>query len=50
MDKASGIYIVSSRPLLITVPEKPGLARINKYWQKWTVVPMEKGNLHVTIE
>jgi len=50
MDTASGIYTVSSRPLLKTVPEKPGLVRITKYWQKWTVKPMEKGNLHVTIE
>jgi len=50
MDTASGIYTVSSRPLLKTVPEKPDLVRIKKYWQKWTVQPKENGNLRVTIE
>ena len=50
MDTANSIYTVSSRPLLKTVPEKPDLVRIKKYWQKWTVQPTENGNLRVTLE
>jgi len=50
MDTASGIYTVSSRPILKAVPENPDLVRITSYWQKWTVQPMEKGNIHVTLE
>jgi hypothetical protein len=50
MDTASGVYTVSSRPMLKAVPENPDLVRITSYWQKWTVQPMDKGNIHVTLE
>jgi hypothetical protein len=50
MDTANGVYTVSSRPMLKAVPENPDLVRITSYWQKWTVKPMDKGNLHVTLE
>ena len=45
LDTATGIYTVSSRPLLKAVPENPDLVRITSYWQKWTVQPMDKGNI-----
>ena len=49
-DPATGARIIFSKPLLNVVPEKPRLVRIKKYWQKWTVQPMDKGNVHVTLE
>jgi hypothetical protein len=50
MDTASGVYTVSSRPMSKAVPENPDLVRITSYWQKWTAQPMDKGNIHVTLE
>jgi len=50
MDTATGVYTVSSRPMLKPVPENPDLVRITSYWQKWTVQPMDKGNIHATLE
>lgn len=41
---------VSAKPLLNVVPENEGIVRIKKYWQKWTVLPMKNGFVHVTIE
>jgi hypothetical protein len=41
---------VFSKPLTNLVPETKGLVRIKKYWQKWTVLPMENGFVHVIIE
>lgn len=50
MDTATGIYTVSSLPLLKAIPENTDLVRITSYWQKWTIQPRDKGNIHVTIE
>jgi hypothetical protein len=50
MDTASHTYTVSSKPLLNKIPVNPDLVRINKYWQKWTVYPVGKGKVHVSIE
>jgi hypothetical protein len=50
IDSVTGEYSVVSRPLLKTVPEKPDLVRISKYWQKWTIKPLDKGNIKVTLE
>ncbi len=41
---------VFAKPLLNVVPENEGIIRIKKYWQKWTVLPMKNGFVHVTIE
>jgi hypothetical protein len=41
---------VFSKPLINVVPENKDLVRIKKYWQKWTVHPMENGFVHVIIE
>jgi len=50
LDTITNQYTVSSRPLPNAVPENPNLVRISNYWQKWTVQPMEKGNIHITLE
>jgi len=49
-DSVTGEYSVLSTPLLNIVPEKPGLVRIKKYSQQWTVQPLVKGDVHVTLE
>lgn len=50
IDPVTRIRTVYSKPLLNVVPENPGLVRIKKYWQKWTVQPLDKGNVRVTLE
>ena len=50
MDTTTGEYSVLSLPLLKVVPEKPDLVRIKNYWQKWTILPMDKGYVHLTLE
>jgi len=49
-DPVSGDHSFTARPLANTVPEKPNLVRIRNYRQTWIVQPMEKGNVHVTLE
>lgn len=49
-DSVTGEYSVSSIPLLNVIPDVHGLVRIKKYSQKWTVKPLDKGNVKVTLE
>ncbi len=49
-DTLSGIYTVQAKPLLNVVPEKPDLVRITNYWQKWTIMPLPNGNIHLILE
>jgi len=49
-DPVTGVRTVLAKPLLKVVPEKKDLVRIKKYWQKWTVQPLENGFVHVTLE
>jgi len=49
-DPITGDRIVFAKPLLNLMPEKPEIVRIKKYWQKWTVQPMNNGNIHVILE
>lgn len=49
-DPVTGVRTVIAKPLLNVVPEKKDLVRIKKYWQKWTVQPLENGYVHVTLE
>lgn len=50
MDTTTGKYTVSSHPVSKVIPQNPDLVRITKYWQIWTVQPMDKGFLHITLE
>ncbi|MFA5971509.1 MAG: START domain-containing protein [Lentimicrobiaceae bacterium] len=49
-DPVTGDRTVFSKPLFNVIPEKPGLVRIKKYWQKWTIQTMENGYVHVILE
>ena len=49
-DPVTGIRVVEAKPLPNVIPEKPNLIRIKKYWQKWTIIPMETGIVHVILE
>jgi len=50
MDPDSGRKIIASRSLPDSVPEKPNLVRIKKYWQRWTIEPLAAGFLRLTLE
>jgi hypothetical protein len=50
IDPVTGTRSVEARSLLNVIPEKPDLVRIKKYWQKWTLVPVEKGVVHLILE
>jgi hypothetical protein len=49
-DPVTGVRIVEARPLPDVIPEYPNLIRIKKYWQKWTIIPMQPGIVHVILE
>jgi hypothetical protein len=50
IDPATGKKTIAAVPLFNVVPEKEGLVRIKRYWQKWTVLPLENGVLRLTLE
>jgi hypothetical protein len=50
IDPATKKYVIYSKPLEGVVPEKQGLVRIRQYWQRWTVQPMDKGMVRITLE
>jgi hypothetical protein len=50
VDPATGKKTIDAVPLFNVVPEKEGLVRIKRYWQKWTVLPLENGVLRLTLE
>jgi len=49
-DPVTGTRTIYSVPLPDVIPEKPDLIRIRNYWQRWTIQPMGKGIIHVTLE
>ena len=53
-DKYVRFYYIYNMPWPLAdrdlVPDVPGLVRIKKYSQKWTVQPLDKGNVQVTLE
>ena len=49
-DPLTGRRTITATPLSNVIPEKPNLIRIKKYWQKWTIQPMENGVIHLTLE
>jgi hypothetical protein len=50
IDPVSGRRVIMATPLDSVVPEKPERVRIKKYWQRWTVQPMENGKIHLVLE
>jgi hypothetical protein len=49
-DTLTGIITVEGKPLPNVIPENPDLVRIKKYWQKWTIIPKERGIIHLILE
>ncbi len=50
IDPVTGVRTVDAKPLLNVIPENKDLVRIKKYWQKWTVQPMNNGYVNVIME
>ena len=49
-DPLTGRRTITATPLTNTVSETQDLIRIKKYWQKWTIQPMENGVIRLTLE
>jgi hypothetical protein len=50
IDPITGRRTITATPLSNVIPEKPDLIRIKRYWQKWTIQPMENGVIRLTLE
>lgn len=50
IDPETGVRTVDTKPLLNMIPESKDMIRIKKYWQKWTVQPLNNGYVHVIME
>lgn len=50
IDPVTGDRIIFSKPIPNAVAERPGLVRIKRYWQKWTVRSLPDGYVHVILE
>ena len=50
IDPLTRTETIFAQPLPNVIPEKPDLIRIKKYWQKWTVQPVNPGIVRVTLE
>jgi len=50
IDPLSGKRTITATPLTNVIPEKPDLIRIKKYWQRWTIQPMDNGMIRLTLE
>jgi hypothetical protein len=49
-DTAKGYRTVFAEPLADQVPEKDGIVRIKRYWQKWTIQDKGNNRVHLTLE
>ena len=49
-DLLTGVWTFTAGPLANVIPEKQDLVRIKNYNQKWTVQPLDKGNVLVKLE
>jgi hypothetical protein len=49
-DPATGIRTITATPLSNVIPDKPNRIRIKKYYQKWTIQPMENGVIRLILE
>jgi hypothetical protein len=49
-DPVTGKRIIYAVPLPNVIPERPDRVRIKKYWQRWTILPMEKGVIRLILE
>jgi hypothetical protein len=49
-DTLTGVRVVFINPLPKAVAVKPDLVRIEEFWEKWTIKPMDKGYVQVIFE
>jgi hypothetical protein len=49
-DSILGTRTIYSRPLLNVIPENLDLVRVTRYWQRWTIQPLNKDIIHLTLE
>jgi hypothetical protein len=49
-DPLTGTKTIFSTPFPGLVECKPGLVRVTDYYQKWTLQPLDSGNIHITLE
>jgi hypothetical protein len=49
-DSGTGKRIIYAVPLNNVIPENPDCVRIKKYWQRWTIIPMDKGVIRLILE
>ena len=50
IDPVTGEKVVYAKPLLDDIPERRGIVRIRKYWQKWTLKPTSKNTVQAVLE
>jgi hypothetical protein len=49
-DPSSGEYVVMAKPAAGLVPERDGIVRITGYWQKWSILPLDDGQIKLSTE
>lgn len=49
-DPVTGTRTVTARPLANVIPEKPDRVRIKTYLQSWTLQPIDRNTIQVTLE
>jgi len=49
-DPISGTRTIYSRPLPNVIPENSDRVRVTRYWQRWTIEPLNKNMIHLTLE
>ncbi len=50
VDSVSGEKVVFAQPYPEEIPERKGIVRIKKYWQRWTLHPIGKNAVNATLE
>ncbi len=50
VDSVSGEKVVFAQPYAGDIPERKGMVRIKKYWQRWTLRPLGKNSVSATLE
>jgi hypothetical protein len=49
-DKATGVIMINTISVPDLLPEKEGLVRMEKYWQRWIITPTGDGMVHLVSE
>jgi len=49
-DPLTGTRTIYSCPLLNMIPDNPELVRVTRYWERWTIQPLNNGIIRLTLE